>query len=378
MILKIPVLIASSLLLIPAEKECTQPAKEAMHHSAVTTIDGPYVLYRDDSIIANYIDSSNEQLLLRTNQWTQGERDKVELTVQTDEPGKTFTVKLKPSHSPEKSSYNKVKKMLVFSDMEGEFAAMRKLLQGNGVIDKDFNWTYGDGHLVLVGDFVDRGTMVTEMLWLIYSLETKAEAAGGKVHFILGNHEVMNMNGEHHYVNRRYFTHASMMSVQYLNLFSPQSELGRWMLSKNVTERINNFLFTHGGYSAYMNSAQMELKQINDTSRLYYTDTNMKYGSIYSELIFSDDGPMWYRGYYYGKPKASKHQVDSTLDIYNVKHIVTGHTVVSKEILSFYDGKVINTDVPHKQGHSEALLIEDKKYYRVNSNGDKLEVTIVY
>jgi hypothetical protein len=168
------------------------------------------------------------------------------------------------------------------------------------------------------------------------------------------------------------------MNVKYLNLFSPQSELGRWMASKNVTERINNFLFTHGGYSSYMNQAQFELKQINDTSRFYYTDTSMKYRSIYSELIYSDDGPFWYRGYYHGKPKASKNQVDSTLDIYNCKHIVTGHTVVSKEILSFYDGKVINTDVPHKHGHSEALLVEDKKLYRVNDKGDKMEITIVY
>lgn len=346
--------------------------------SIVTTIDGPYILYRGDSIVVNYIDSANQQLLLRSNQWPQTDREKVELIVQTDEPGKTFTVKLKGTHTPEKPSYNKVKKMLVFSDMEGEFAAMRKLLQGNGVIDNDYNWTYGDGHLVLVGDFVDRGKMVTEMLWLIYLLESKAEAAGGKVHFILGNHEVMNMNGDHHYVHRRYFTHAEIMKVPYLNLFSPQSELGRWMASKNVTERINNFLFTHGGYSTYMNMVQMELKQINDTSRLYYSDTSMRFPSIYSELIFSDDGPFWYRGYYHGRPKASNQQVDSTLDLYNCKHIVTGHTVVSKEILGFYDGKVINIDVPHKQGYTEALLIEEKKMYRVNNRGEKMEITIVY
>jgi hypothetical protein len=105
------------------------------------------------------------------------------------------------------------------------------------------------GHLVLVGDFVDRGTMVTEVLWLIYSLESQAEAAGGKVHYILGNHEIMNMNGDHHYVHPRYKAHADSMHISYLKLFSQQSELGRWFATKNVTERIGNVLFAHAGFS---------------------------------------------------------------------------------------------------------------------------------
>ena len=92
----------------------------------------------------------------------------------------------------------------MISDIEGNFGAFRKLLQGNRVIDENFNWTYGKDHLVLVGDFVDRSTMVTEVLWLIYSLEEKAKAAGGYVHYILGNHEIMNMSDELDYVQERY------------------------------------------------------------------------------------------------------------------------------------------------------------------------------
>ena len=65
--------------------------------------------------------------------------------------------------------------MFVVSDIEGEFKAFRQLLQGNNIIDENFNWTFGNGHLVLTGDFVDRGTLVTEVLWLIYSLEEKAK-----------------------------------------------------------------------------------------------------------------------------------------------------------------------------------------------------------
>jgi hypothetical protein len=338
------------------------------------TIDGPYVLYNGDSILVQYIDSANGLLSLRINQLGQSQKDQLLLDVHTDEPGKAFKVKLQPKLTVEKSTYGKPKKMLVISDIEGEFTAFRRLLQGNGVIDANYQWTYGEGHLVLIGDFVDRGTMVTEVLWLIYSLESQAEAAGGKVHYILGNHEIMNMNGEHHYVHPRYKAHADSMHVSYLQLFGKQSELGRWLSTKNITERIGNVLFSHAGFSSYMNEAQMPLKAINDTARLYYTDTSSKFPSAYSELIFSDYSPFWYRGYYYGAPRATLAQVDSTLDIYDCKYIVTGHTVIANEIVSVYKGKVINTDLHHKQGHSEALLFDAGKIYRVNSKGQHMTV----
>jgi hypothetical protein len=118
--------------------------------------------------------------------------------------GKNIHVKLKPGLANEKAEHKKVGKMLILSDIEGNFAAFRKLLQANHVIDDNFNWTFEKNHLVLIGDFVDRGTMVTEVLWLIYSLEEKASAAGGYVHYILGNHEIMNMSNDLRYVQDRY------------------------------------------------------------------------------------------------------------------------------------------------------------------------------
>lgn len=98
------------------------------------------------------------------------------------------------------------------SDIEGNFGAFKALLCAGGVIDKQFNWTYGDGHLVLTGDFFDRGLNVTECLWLVYKLEREAETFGGKVHFILGDHEVMNMNGDHRYVRNKYFEIPKLLS----------------------------------------------------------------------------------------------------------------------------------------------------------------------
>lgn len=334
-------------------------------------IDGPYIQYEKDVIQVTYIEQTGSQKNAVSENHDLANRKTLELKVNTDISDLSFTVKFKPKLIDEKSEYNKVNKMLVLSDIEANFKAFRILLQANGVIDKEFNWTFGTGHLVLVGDFFDRGNQQTQVLWLIYALEEKAKLAKGYVHFILGNHEIMNLNGDHRYVHPSYMEHAKLMNTDYLSLFGIQTELGRWLRTKNIAEKINDILFTHGGISAYVNQMALPIAKINDLSRPYYADTTFNYKDIKVEILYSDFGPFWYRGYYKGNPLAPMTQVDSTLELYGVNHITTGHTIIGDHIQSRYEGKVFNTDVHHATGHSEALYIENNTYFVVNAQGEK-------
>jgi hypothetical protein len=213
-----------------------------------------------------------------------------------------------------------------------------------------------------------------EVLWLIYSLEEKAKAAGGHVHFILGNHEIMNMSGDIRYVHERYGQHAAIINKNYMQLFGPDAEIGRWLATKNIAERIGDILFTHGGISSYVNNLKMPLKEINEISRPFYSDSTYDYKDNRLAVLFSDFGPFWYRGYYKDIPMATMPQIDSTLEFYNVRHIATGHTIVTENISTLYKGKVFNTDVQHAEGHSEALLVEKGKFSRVNAAGERFPV----
>jgi hypothetical protein len=336
--------------------------------------DGPYVLYRNDSVFVNYIEGDSLSASLKTDSMKLTGKDNITLRINTDLPGKTFSVKLKSNLTNEKAEYKNVSKMLIVSDIEGNFEALRKLLQANHVIDDDFNWTFEKNHLVLTGDFVDRGTMVTEVLWLIYSLEEKAKAAGGYVHYILGNHEIMNMSNDLRYVQQRYLRNAALMNKSYMQLFGRDAEIGRWLATKNVTERIGDVLFMHAGISQYVNMMNIPLNELNDLVRPFYTDTTYEYKDNRLNILYSDFGPFWYRGYY-AAPKATTAQIDSTLSIYGVRHIATGHTIVANEIKSFYNGKLFDTDVHHAAGHSEALLYEDGKFWRVNAAGEKSDIS---
>src|ERR1043165_3624077 len=306
--------------------------------------DGPYVLYKDKQIIIKYIMQKNDIKSMTVDSVSLSDKFKTTLWINTDEPGKKFPVNFKKTIQVESAAYPAVKKLLALSDIEGNFSSFRKLLQANGVIDSNFNWQFGNGHLVLIGDFVDRGEQVTEVLWLIYSLEEKAKTAGGMVHFILGNHEIMNMSNDLRYVNKKYWENTTLLNEKYETLYGENSELGRWLRSKNIIENVGGILFMHGGISANINRLGFSINTINEMARPYYADTTYNYLPPL-DTLFSDKGPFWYRGYYFGNKKATAKQVDSTLTLFGTDYIATGHTIVADTISVWFNGKIFNTDV---------------------------------
>lgn len=334
--------------------------------------DGPYVHYKGDQVFINYIMVNNGTKMVQTDSMGLQNIDSVWLKVMTDIPGKSFQVRLKNKLKTQNSEFQKVKKLVVLSDIEGNFGALRKLLQANNVIDEDLQWKFGDGHLVLVGDFFDRGQQVTEVLWFIYYLEEKAKAAGGYIHFILGNHEIMNLSGDLRYVQQKYLDNAALLNKKYETMYDENSELGRWLRTKNIVEKIGDIVFAHGGISGNINSMNISIPEINKLARPYYADSTFKYTDQRSGTIVSDLGPFWYRGYYEKNNPGIPLQIDSALSQFGVNHIITGHTIVSDTISVWYNGRLLNTDVHHAAGKSEALLIDDDRYYRVNAEGNKV------
>lgn len=327
--------------------------------------DGPYVFYNTEEAISHTISGTylSEKRFDKQNT--------VPLTVQTDQGG-VFNISLKTSLYEEPAEFEKADKLFVLSDIEGNFDVFRKLLQSNKVIDDSLNWTFGTGHLVFGGDMFDRGRQVTECLWLIYSLEEKAKAAGGYVHFILGNHEIMNLQGDHTYVQSKYKTNAAIMGKTLLQLYDEQSELGRWLRTKNIVEKIGNILFLHGGVSRKLNNTALSIAGINELARPLFATNKEDYGDErINSIMRGSTSPFWYRAYY-GNKKEMPQIIDSTLQKFNVDRIVTGHTIVADTISVHYDHKVINTDTHHAEGKSEALLIEGGTYYRTNIKGERI------
>ena len=88
----------------------------------------------------------------------------------------------------------------------GNFDCFQSLLRAAGVIDSTYHWTLADGHLVVIGDVMDRGVDVMPIFWLLYELEGEAQQAGGTVSFLLGNHETLVLKTNKNYKNFLFFS----------------------------------------------------------------------------------------------------------------------------------------------------------------------------
>lgn len=345
-------------------------------HASKAAVDGPHVFYKNHSVVVKAIALDNQQLVLQKK--TYPTTQNLVLTCNIPDSDETFSFGIMDSILPPNTVTPQLpEKILVISDIEGNFEAFKRLLLGAGVINSDFSWTFEKGHLVLLGDYLDRGTQVTECLWLAYKLEQEARAVGGEVHFILGNHELLNLAGQAQYVHEKYLKNARAYNEPYENWYSQQTELGRWLRSKNAIEKIGNLLFCHGGISPELVQSGLSLDRINQIAQKYYGKNPSSPDNPERALIFDTmRGPFWYRDM--ARQKTSQSAVDEALTTYDANHVIIGHTLC-KEIQLLYDHKVVCVDVFHEENLRmnllETLLIEDGKFYKINSNGVK---TILY
>ena len=177
-------------------------------------------------------------------------------------------------------------RVVAFGDVHGAFTDWTALLRELGVIDAKNNWSGGDTHLVSLGDLVDRGPGSRQVVELLMKLDSQAEKAGGAVHVVLGNHEVMVMTGDLRYVSdaefaafapdetaadrdalfadyRRFNSGGKPATVratfdeQYppgfvalRKAYSRDGALGSWLIKQPFVIRVNDKVYMHGGIAS--------------------------------------------------------------------------------------------------------------------------------
>lgn len=140
-------------------------------------------------------------------------------------------------------------------------------------IDAELRWSFGKGHLAILGDVFDRGPHQTELLWLICKLEAEAERAGGGVHLALGNREAMVLSGDQRYLHPKYQrVAATLQSPSYSALWNEQSLLGRWLRTKAAVFRLGDYVCLHGGISREIVDRGLTLAEINNAVRASLTE----------------------------------------------------------------------------------------------------------
>lgn len=268
--------------------------------------------------------------------------------------------------------FNHVDSIAAISDIHGAYEKYISLLKSQGVIDQNLEWQFGTGHLVVLGDIFDRGNKVTEIFWHLFGLEKQARMAGGEVHVILGNHEIMDFSGDLQYTNPKYLHVAKVAGVRYPDLYSGNSVLGKWLRYKPVMATIDNFLFVHAGISRELTGRDISIAEIN---RLFFQ--MLVKSAVESQndirnliLLTEDNGPLWYRGFFEDHT-FTENTADSILKYYGIKSVVVGHTTF-EGIRPLFHNKIIGIDAGLGEGKQGAMLIiKGDALYRCTNDGKR-------
>lgn len=253
------------------------------------------------------------------------------------------------------------RRVAVLSDLEGNHRFAGEALRRLGITDGDGRWTFADGHLVILGDSVDRGRDVFALLWQLHDLSAQAQAAGGAVHVLIGNHEQYILRGN---ISRAHSEHRYGLQQLggYHAAFAADTVIGAWLRRQPAVLKLGDTLFVHGGLSPQVVASGLSIAGLNAGLQDYWKNPASASSTPVLEALFAQTGVTQYRGFlmplpdFY--PAATAADVDAALARFGAARIVVAHTQVPK-VQALFDGRVLAVNVNSDEAASEVLLFED-------------------
>jgi len=243
-----------------------------------------------------------------------------------------------------------------------------------GLIDEQQNWIGGKTHFVQIGDILDRGDEEKYCIDLLRELRPQAEEAGGMIHVLIGNHEVMNVDLDFRYVtpgawddwDDRPKTGSMIVNVkeqlatigfppymkERVTAFRPGGTAARELARMRVAIQIGDTLLVHGGVR--MKHVKYGLERLNKETAAW-----LKGGSRYKqvakpEILDDGDSPIWARLYSVPQPKPKAQQeLEEVCQALGARRMVVGHTPQLRGINSAVSPRgfeVWRTDTGMSQG----------------------------
>jgi len=148
------------------------------------------------------------------------------------------------------------KRIIAIGDLHGDFDALLIALSKAKVINKFGKWIGKDTIVVQVGDILDakrkfelgNGTEEINIINYLTDLHKQAFEKNGGVYLILGNHEIMNVQGDFRYVTKNALNKFSFNNNNRRNLFKPGGKLAKFLACNfQAILKIDEWIFVHGG-----------------------------------------------------------------------------------------------------------------------------------
>ena len=248
-------------------------------------------------------------------------------------------------------------RIIAIGDLHGDVRAARAALQLGGAIDSAGNWVGGKLVVVQTGDQLDRGDDEPQILDLFQRLRAEAKAAGGALHALNGNHEIMNVQADFRYVTPDGFHdfESGHPDAQHARLaesllpeqrgraaaFLPGGEMARRLALQPVVLQVGDNVFVHGG--VLEEHVHYGLGRINEEVRRWMLGPPSERAPA---SVTQDRALIWVRDYSDGTPSASQCEAaQRVLAALSARRMVMGHTVQKQGINSVCGDKLWRIDV---------------------------------
>ncbi len=260
-------------------------------------------------------------------------------------------------------------RIVVVGDLNGHAKVLHRILVGLRLIRKDGHWRGGRSVLVQMGDITNRGYGVRESMELLLKLKPEAEAAGGRVIWLLGNHEVMSVLRYEAYVTAdeylEFATEEEQLRFQeertrtlyrllgceedrgpvkpfggrlqaweeehapgqaaYHAAMGIGGIYGQIIRKLPIVVRIGRILFVHGGLSPIW--AAYGLEGISRLARKAWARKPKFYQDLDPQGVLRDPlGPLWHRAYCVSSARAVAQDLVDALTLVDCRQMVVGHT----------------------------------------------------
>jgi hypothetical protein len=283
-----------------------------------------------------------------------------------------------------------VSRVVAVGDVHGSYEKLIRLLKGAELVDEELRWVGAESHLVVAGDFLDRGP----------------GDAGGRVHVLLGNHEAMNLLRDLRYVHRSSYLDFSAEEEKgdrrrgwalfgaeglggknpsdmlptfnkrfprgffgRLKAFNPDGEYGSWLVRQPAIVKINDVVYVHGGLTeelatlgidginrklgddlrrhlrlreilekegvvtpvmSYQELIEATREAVERRRRRRLSDAVRETAAEFLETVGSDvlgaRGPLWYRGNSWEDERLERGIIEQSLERVGAKAMVVAHS----------------------------------------------------
>lgn len=247
-------------------------------------------------------------------------------------------------------------RIVVIGDLHADIQVTHKAFQLAGATDDANQWIGGELVIVQLGDIIGRSDDDRAVLDFMFAIREQAAAAGGRVHNLIGNHEVMGGRVDNQAVGRQPF--AAFENMEGLNLDDPrllrlppsQRARGAALMpggpyAKRLAQfpavlKLGDTIYVHGGVLPRW--AEYGIDRINAEVREWFLGNVPEPNSVRG--VDNGDRVMWTRQLSYSVDYYDCTVLDESLRVLGAKRMIVAHTV-HREITSRCDDKLWAVDV---------------------------------